>query len=197
MGKRNRDVIESLADAFADGKGSSYDYFEKVIDATAGHDRMLVGLYSLLGAGVVFLLFQAEMSPWAGAALVTSWALFVVGLTHASMHIAAYNKMLLLADAVQNGEETVDLETGEEEATPEAFFRAEAIARRLHSTESHYLFLGLICAGAAAIIDHWQYAWRAFAVLAGVVVLLLLFGLVSKIIRAATRHSGSSTGEEA
>lgn len=197
MARRNRDVIEALADALAEDTQPSGDYFEKVIDATAGHDRMLLGLYSLLAAGATLLLFQAEMSPWAGAALVTSWVLFVVGLAHTSMHIVTYHKMLLLADAVKHGEETVDLETGEEEASPEAFFRAEAIARRLHSSETHCLFLGLLCAGIAAVIDHWQYAWRASAVLAGAVVLLLLAGFIPGLIQAMTRRSRESSEEEA
>jgi len=196
VAKRTQNMIEELADALSEGRRPPCDYFEKVIDATAGHDRMLVGLYGLLAIGVIFLLFQAEMSLWAGAAMVTAWVLFIVGLAYASMHIVAYHKMLLLADAVNLGEETVDLETGEEEATPEAFVRAEATARRFHSSETHYLFLGLLCAGAAAVIDHWQYAWRAFAVLAGVVVLLLLIGLVSRIIKAMARRSGDATEDE-
>ena len=190
-------MIEELADALSEGRRPSSDYFEKVIDATAGHDRMLVGLYGLLAAGAIFLLFQVEMSAWAGAAMVTAWVLFVVGLIYASMHIVAYNKMLLLADAVHHGEETVNLETGEEEASPEAFFRAEAMAWRLHSSKAHFLFLGLLCAGAAALIDHWQYGWRALAVLGGVVVLLLVLGLVPGIIRAMTSHSEDETEDEA
>jgi len=190
-------MFGELADALSEGRRPPCDYFEKVIDATAGHDRMLVGLYGLLAAGATFLLFQVEMSLWAGAATVTAWVLFIVGLAYASMHIVAYHKMLLLADAVDYGEETVDLETGEEEASPEAFLRAEAMARRLHSSETHFLFLGLLCGGAAAIIDHWQYAWRAFAVLAGVVVLLLLIGLVPRIIKAMTRRSGDTMEDEA
>ena len=113
------------------------------------------------------------------------------------MHIFTYHKMLLLADALKHGEGTVDVETGEEEATAEAFFRAEALARRLHSCETQYLFLGLLCAGAAALIDHWQYAWRAFAVLGGAVVLLLLMGFVPGILRAVTGRSDEETGEEA
>ncbi len=197
MATRNRDAIAELAQMLADGTDRSDDYLAKVIDATVGHDRMLMGLYGLLAAGTIFLLFQAEMSSWAGAALVTAGVLFIVGLAHASMHIVSYHKMLLLADAVKHGEETVDLESGEEEATPEAFFRAEAMARRLHSSESHYLFLGLLCAGAAALIDHWQYAWRAFAVLAGVVVLLLLMELVPAIIKALPRPSAESVEDEA
>ena len=188
--------MERLAGAFVDGPTSSEDYFEKAIDATVAHDRMLLGLYSLFGGAVVFLLFQAEMSPWAGAALVTSGALFAVGLGHTSIHLAAYHKMLLLADAVKHGDETVELETGEEEATPEDIIRAEAAARHLHSVDSQYLFLGLVCAGVAAIIDHWQYAWRAFAVLAGVAILFLLAGLVSRIIKAVTHHPDRSTENE-
>jgi len=113
VARHNRDVIEALAGAFSEGTQPSGDYFEKVIDATVGHDRMLLGLYSLLAAGVVFLLFLVEVSPWAGAALLTSCVLFIVGFAHASMHIVAYHKMLLMADAVQHREETVDLETGE------------------------------------------------------------------------------------
>jgi hypothetical protein len=197
VAKRNRDVLAELADVLAEGADPSGDYFEKVIDATAGHDRMLLGLYSLLAVGVVSLLFLGQVSPWAGAALVTSCVLFIVGLAHASMHIATYHKMLLMADAVQHGEETVDLETGEEEATPEAFVHAEAMARRLHSSKTQYLFLGLLCAGAAAVIDHWQYAWRAFAVLGAVVVVLLLMAVVPGILRAITRRSGESSEEDA
>jgi hypothetical protein len=186
-------MIEELADMVAEGAAPSDDYFEKVIDATAGHDRMLVGLYSLLAAGVVLLLFLAEMSPWAGAALITSWVLFVVGLAHVSMHMVTYHKTLLLADVLKHGDETVDLESGEEEASPEAFLRAHAMARRLHSSETQYLFLGLLCAGIAAVIDHWEYAWRAFAVLGGVVVLLLVTGFVPGIIKAMTRRSRESS----
>lgn len=191
MAKRTHNMIEELADAISEGRRSSDDYYEKVIDATVGHDRMLVGLYSLLAAGVVFLLFQAEMTPWAGAALVTSGALFLVGLAHTCVQIVTHHKMLLLADALRLGDETVDLETGMEEAS------AEAMARRLHSSETHYLFLGLLCAGIAAVIDHWQYGWRAFVVLAGLLVLFLLIELVPRIIRAVIRRSGDAMEDEA
>ena len=196
MARHNRDVIEALAGAFSEGTQPSGDYFEKVIDAAVGHDRMLLGLYSLLAAGVVFLLFLVEVSPWAGAALLTSCVLFIVGFAHASMHIVAYHKMLLMADAVQHRDETVDLETGEEEATPEALVRAEMTAQHFQSSETQYLFLGLLCAAAATVIDHWQYAWRAFAVLGGVVVLLLLMAIVPGILRAITGRSGEDTEEE-
>jgi len=196
MARHNRDVIGRLTDALTERTQPSGDYFEKVIDATVGHNRMLLGLYSLLVAGMVLLLFLADMSPWSGAALVTSCVLFIIGLGHASIHVVAYHKTLLMADALQHGEETVDLESGEEEVTPEAFLRAEATARRLHSSETKYLFLGLLCAGAAAAIDHWQYAWRAFAVLGGVVVLLLLTVFVPGILRAITGRSGKETEEE-
>ena len=197
MAKRTHNVIEELADALSEGRRPPCDYFEKVIDATAGHDRMLVGLYGLLAAGAIFLLFQVEMSAWAGAAMVTAWVLFLVGLICASMHIVVYHKMLLLADAVSLGAETVDLETGEEEASPEAVLRADAMTRRLQSSKTHFLFLGLLCAGAAALIDHWQYAWRAFAVLGGVVVLLLVLGFVPGIIKAMAGRSGDGTEDEA
>ena len=196
MAKRTHDMMAGLADVLSEGRRPPCDYFEKVIDATASHGRMLVGLYGLLATGAVFLLFQVEMSSWAGAAMVMAWVLFIVGLICASMHIVAYNKMLLLADAIDQGEEAVGFETGEEDASPEAFVRAEAMARRLHSSESNFLFLGLFCAGAAALIDHWQYAWRAFSVLGGVVVLLLVIGAVSGLIGNMTRRPGDATEDE-
>lgn len=196
MAKRTHNVIKELTEALSKDRCPPDDYFEKAIDAAVGHERMLVGLYGLLAAGVIFLLLQVEMSPWAGAAMVTAWVLFVVGLAYATMHIVAYNKMLLLADVVRNGEETVDLETGGGKASPEVFLHAEAMARCLQSSESHYLFLGLLCAGGAVVIDHWQYAWRAFAVLAGVVILLLLIEFVPQIINTTTSRSGDTTEDE-
>ena len=192
MAKRTYNAIEELADAISDGRRPSCDYFEKTIDATAGHDRMLVGLYGLLAAGTTFLLFQVEMSPWAGAAMVTAGALFVVGLAHVSVAIVSYNEMLLLANEVDQEDETGDLEAG-----PEAFLRAEARAHSLHYSETHFLFLGLLCAGAAAITDHWQYAWRAFVILAGVFLLFLLLRSVPRIIiKAMTSDSGDATEDE-
>jgi len=196
VAKRNRDVIRELAQMLSEDADSSDDYLQRVVDVTVGHDRMLVGLYSLLAAAAVYLLFQAEMSAWAGAALVASFVLFITGLAHVSMHIVSYNKMLLLADAMNHGDETEDLESGEEEATSEAFFRAEVLAQRLHSSETQFLFLGLLCAGAAPLIDHWHYIWRGGVVLAGVIVLLLLFALASGLIKALLRSSEETMEDE-
>jgi hypothetical protein len=197
VGKRTRDMIKELADALEEGIAPSGDFFEKLIDATAGYDRMLAGLYVVLAAGIVFLLFLVEMSPWAGAALMAVSVVFVVGLAHTTMHLAAYSKMLLLAEAIHRGEETVGVEPDEEEATPEAFLRSYALTRRLYSSESHYLFLGLVGMGAALAIEHWPYAWRAFALLAGVIALLALIEFVPPILRTMTRRSGDSSGAEA
>ncbi len=188
MARSKRELIEEFSRILAHGPGSREDFYGKAIEQTAAHDRMLLGVYALLTGGTVVLLVQAAMSPWAGAALVTAGALFITGLAHAATHLVHCNKMLLLADFMQHGDHTVDLEDDEDELSAEVIVRAEATAKRLQSPEAHYLILGLLSAGAAALIDHWPYAWRAFAVLAGVVVLLLLIELVHTITRSVSHR---------
>lgn len=195
MARSDRETLKALAKALSGAPHPRGDYYEKVIDATASQNRMVTGVCALLAVGVVFLLFRVDFSPWAGAALVVSWAFFTVGFASALMHVVSYHKMLLLADAVAHGDDTVELGSGEEEASPEAVVREEAIARRLHSSENHFLLIGLVCTGAAVAIDRWHFAWRGFIILAGVALLFVLVDLIPHVIRFARRRSGDVAEE--
>jgi len=167
------------------------DYYEKVIDTTAGYNRMLIGVYSLLAAGVVFLLFLVEMSPWAGAALLASGLIFVIGVLHTTLHMMAYHKMLLMADALKHGEEIVDSDVDREKASPEALLRAEATAKGLHRTKSEYMLFGFLAAGGAIALEHWSYAWRAAAALGGLAAAVLVLFVIRRVLEGILRRYGN------
>jgi hypothetical protein len=164
MAKRTRSAIEELADRLAASGRPAGRPYERLIEATAKHDRMLVGLYSLLAVGVVFLLFQAEMSVWAGAAMVAAWLLFLAGLVLSSTQVSAFNSLLL--------PEATDGESDEDEEYDEDL-RNKVILTRLRFSGTYLLTLGLLCTGVAMAIDHWEPTWRALAVLGGIIALFL------------------------
>ena len=179
MPRRNRSITDELADFLETRRPPGADYFEKAVDATAADNRMLTGIYSLLAAGMVLLLLQVELSVWAGAALFAAWILFTLGFSHTAVHIHAHRKLLALVEAVANREEAIDLGSGKEPATLASVLRTEAVVRNLHTSDHHYLFLGLGCAGTAVVIDYWGYAWRGLLVLAGALVALVLVTYVT------------------
>lgn len=164
MAKRTRSAMEELADRLVASRRPLGRPFEKLIDATARHDRMLVGLYSLLAVAVVFLLFQAEMSVWAGAAMVAAWLLFIAGLVIAATQVSAFNSLLL--------PEATDGESDEDDESDDAL-RNEVILTRLRFSGTYLLTLGLLCMGVAMAIDHWAPTWRALAVLGGIFALFV------------------------
>ena len=59
------------------------DYFGKATELIASYDRLLVGLYSSLIAGVVVLLLYKDLSAWAGAFFLLALVMFIFGIGHA------------------------------------------------------------------------------------------------------------------
>jgi hypothetical protein len=189
MARQPKDLLRHLTDALGRPPALDFDLYEKVIDTTAAYNRTLMGVYSLLAVGTALLLFFVEMSPWAGAAMLASWVVFVVGVCHTSLHVMAYNKMLLMADAIQRGEQLVDSDIDEEKATPQALLRNEAVTRGLHRTKSGYTWLGFLVASIALAIEHWAYAWRAAAFLGGLAVVIIVLRLVLRVAEGAIGRS--------
>lgn len=189
MAKRPKDLLRYLSDALGTLPAPDVDYYEKVIDVTAGYNRTLIGVYSLLAVGTLLLLFLAEVSPWAGAALLASWVIFVIGALHTSMHMMAYHKMLLMVDALKHGQELVDSDVNRERASPEALLRAAVAAKGLHRTKSEYLLFGFLAAGGAIVIEHWSHAWRAAAFLGGLVAAVLVLLTVTRLLEGVLARS--------
>lgn len=196
MAKRRSDLLRHLSQALGHSPLLQMDLYEKVIDATANYNRTLIGAYSLLAVGTVFLLFFVEMSPWAGAALLASWLIFVIGVLHTTLHMMAYHKMLLMADALKHGEELVDSDVDRERASPEALLRTEVTAKGLHRTKSEYLLFGFLAAGSAIALEHWSYAWRAAAVLGGLVAAVLVLFLILRVLEGVLRRSGNDEEDD-
>jgi len=196
MARRPKDLLQHLSDALGTPPALDVDYCEKVIDATANYNRTLIGAYCLLAVGTLLLLFLVEMSPWAGAALLASWLIFVIGVLHTTLHMMAYHKMLLMADALKHGEEIVDSDVDREKASPEALLRVEATAKGLHRTKSEYLLFGFLAAGGAIALEHWSYAWRAAAALGGLAAAVLVLFVIRRVLEGILRRYGNDEEDE-
>lgn len=192
MPKRNRDVISELAHMLVGSSLTPGEGYDRLIDAAAGHDRVLLAVYSLLAAGSQLLLFTIDVSTWAGAMLVASAVLFIIGLGNTLLRIHSYDEMLLAAMLARTDDD--DIEDGN--GSPGEQLRTNALADGFQTAETHYLFFGLIAMGAATAIDHWQYFWRGLIVLGGVVVLFSLMSFVVRRMGAFVSHPPADVDDE-
>ena len=177
MAKQDRQLLEGLTQLFRENSAVERDRLGELIGIAAAYNHMMIFLYSLLAASFVFLLFLWEFSPWAGAAVLASWGLFIVGLAHTAVHAFAFRKITVLSDFLAMDDETDDFD--DEDGLSEESRHMELLTRELQTSNSRYLLLGMLLTGIALVIEHWEYAWRSLAILAGIVALLIAIAAIS------------------
>lgn len=186
MARQGREMFPGLAEFLQQRTEHRHDYLETTIRIAAIYNHILVLTYSLLTAGWIILLTVSEMSPWAGAALFSSCGLFVAGLTHTILKV--FSAGMTSHDARSKILEE-DSEDEDEDDWGEEGDRLEMISRNMSNSTSPYLILGFLTAGIAVAIEHWDYAWRALSVLAGLGV--VMYGIAAIASRIAGRSTGS------
>jgi len=167
-----------------DDETSAVGYFDNAIESVAATNRVLLGLYSLLTAAVLIVMFSVEVSPWGGALLLAALLLFLLGVGHASITSTEQQKISVIAGLLETGQEIVDFD----ETTFEEY--ADLCSRffQMSSGQSRWLVLGAVCASGAVLIERWQYARRALLAVVGGGVLLLVVLLGFGVARAFARR---------